>query len=59
MLDDDEIAEALAAGEARAQVSLAAGLIEVAVLQLCGMLRIVGALGLDTAGPPQLRAAAA
>jgi uncharacterized protein len=58
-LDNDEVADALSAGEARAQALLAAGLIEGALLQLCGALRIVGALRLDMAGPQQLRAAAA
>jgi uncharacterized protein len=58
-LDENEIAEALSAGEARAQALLAGGLIEGALLQLCGALRVVGALRLDMAGPPQLRAVAA
>lgn len=59
MLKDREIDEALAVGEARAQHLLAAGLIEGAVLQLCGELRIVGAGRLEIMKPPQLRAEAA
>jgi ApbE superfamily uncharacterized protein (UPF0280 family) len=59
VLTESEIAEALAAGEGRAQALLALGLIDGAALQLCGQLRIVGALRLDIAVPPQLRAAAA
>jgi uncharacterized protein len=58
-LDDDEIAEALAAGEVCAQQLLAAGLIEGAVLQLCGKLCIVGARPLDMNRSPRLRAEAA
>jgi ApbE superfamily uncharacterized protein (UPF0280 family) len=58
-LDDNEITDALAAGEGRAQQLLAAGLIEGAVLQLCGKLRILGARQLDLIRPPQLRAEAA
>jgi len=58
-LCENEIVEALSAGEARAQALLAAGLIEDAVLQLCGAMRSVGAPHLDRATPPQLRAAAA
>jgi len=57
-LRDNEIAEALSAGEARAQALVAAGLIEGAVLQLCGAMRIVGARQLDIVRP-QLRAEAA
>jgi ApbE superfamily uncharacterized protein (UPF0280 family) len=59
MLNIREIEEALAAGEARAQYLLGAGLIEGAVLQLCGELRIVGAGRLEIIKPPQLRAEAA
>jgi uncharacterized protein len=59
VLNENEIAEALAAGEVRAQALLAAGLIEGAVLQLRGALRIVGARQLGRAAPPQLRAKAA
>jgi ApbE superfamily uncharacterized protein (UPF0280 family) len=55
-LDDNEITDALAAGEGRAQQLLAAGLIEGAVLQVCGKLRILGARQLDLIRPPQLRA---
>jgi uncharacterized protein len=58
VLNENEIAEALAAGQAPAQALLAAGLIEGAVLQLCGALRIIGARQLDIVRP-QLRAAAA
>jgi ApbE superfamily uncharacterized protein (UPF0280 family) len=58
-LDDNEITDALAAGEGRAQQLLAAGLIEGAVLQVCGKLRILGARQLDLIRPPQLRAEAA
>jgi ApbE superfamily uncharacterized protein (UPF0280 family) len=58
-LDGNEITDALAAGEGRAQELLAAGLIEGAVLQLCGELRIVGTRELDMVRPPQLRAEAA
>jgi ApbE superfamily uncharacterized protein (UPF0280 family) len=58
-LDDNEITDALAAGEGRAQQLLAAGLIEGTVLQLCGKLRILGARQLDLIRPPQLRAEAA
>jgi hypothetical protein len=52
MLNDHEIEEALAAGEARAQHLLGAGLIEGAVLQLGGELRIVGTRQLDISRPP-------
>ncbi|WP_407159328.1 UPF0280 family protein [Bradyrhizobium sp. STM 3557] len=58
-LCEADIAEALSAGEAHAQALLAAGLIEGAVLQLRGALRIVGARQLDKATPPLLRAEAA
>ena len=58
-LDDNEITDALAAGEGRAQQLLAAGLIEGAVMQVCGKLRILGARQLDLIRPPQLRAEAA
>lgn len=58
-LDDNEIAEALGSGETRARQLLEAGLIEGAVMQLCGELRVVGTRQLDTNGPPQLRAEAA
>jgi uncharacterized protein len=58
-LEDNEITDALAAGEGRAQQLLAAGLIEGAVLQVCGKLRILGARQLDLIRPPQLRAEAA
>ena len=57
-LDGNEIAAALAAGDARAQALLAAGLIEGAVLQLCGALHVIGARQLDIVRP-QLRAEAA
>jgi uncharacterized protein len=59
MLDGDEVAYALAAGEARAQQLLETGLIEAAVLQLCGELRIVGARRLDINRLARLRAEAA
>jgi uncharacterized protein len=58
-LDDAEIARALAAGEQCAQALLAQGLIEGAVLQLSGGVRVVGARPLEIVRPPQLRAAAA
>jgi ApbE superfamily uncharacterized protein (UPF0280 family) len=58
-LEKDEIAQALAAGEARAWRLLEAGLIEGVVLQLCGTFCIVGARRLDDAGGPRLRAVAA
>jgi len=58
-LDGNDIADALAAGEAQARQLLAAGLIEGAVLQLRGELRIVGTRELDIVGTRQLRAEAA
>jgi hypothetical protein len=58
-LCENEIAEALSVGETLAQALLTAGLIEGAVLQLHGAMRIVGARQFDEATPPQLRAAAA
>jgi ApbE superfamily uncharacterized protein (UPF0280 family) len=58
-LDENEIAEALAAGEAQALQLLAAGLIDGAVLHLSGKLRTVGARQLEINRSPQLRAEAA
>jgi ApbE superfamily uncharacterized protein (UPF0280 family) len=58
VLHDGEVAEALAAGSARARQLLTEGLIESAVLQLRGALRIIGARRLDTVRP-QLQAEAA
>ena len=58
-LRDAEIATALAAGERGAQVLLSRGLIEGAVLQLCGNMRVVGARPIEIVRGPQLRAAAA
>ena len=58
-LCDIEIAAALAAGERCAQALLSQGLIEGAVLQLSGGIRIVGARPIEIVRPPQLRAAAA
>ena len=57
-MNENEIAEALSAGEAQAQTLLAAGLIEGAVLQLGGALRVIGARQPDIVRP-QLRAEAA
>jgi uncharacterized protein len=59
MLNHDEIAQALGAGEVQAQQLLVQGLIEGAVLQLSGERRIVGAGRLEIIKPPQLRAVAA
>ncbi|MGJ5180870.1 UPF0280 family protein [Bradyrhizobium oligotrophicum] len=58
-LCDAEIAAALAAGERCAQSLLAAGLVDGAVLQLSGGLRVVGARSIEIERRPQLRAAAA
>ncbi|MFC5322327.1 UPF0280 family protein [Bradyrhizobium oligotrophicum] len=58
-LSDAEIADALAAGERRAQALLSEGLIEGAVLQLAGNMRVVGLRPIEIVGHPQLRAAAA
>lgn len=58
-LRDVEVAEALAAGEHRGQSLLSAGLIEGAVLQLRGDIRVVGPRAIEIARRPQLRAAAA
>jgi uncharacterized protein len=52
LLDDHEVAAALAAGQARAQQLLEMDLIEGAVLQLGGELRIVGTRQLDISRPP-------
>ncbi|WP_316195788.1 MULTISPECIES: UPF0280 family protein [unclassified Bradyrhizobium] len=58
-LCNDEIAAALAHGEAMARQLLAAGLIEGAVLQLGGEMRQVGARPIDIGRPDRLQAAAA
>lgn len=58
-LCDHEIAAALAAGERCAQALLSQGLIEGAVLQMSGDIRVVGARPIEIVRPPQLRAAAA
>ncbi|CCE00618.1 UPF0280 family protein [Bradyrhizobium sp. STM 3809] len=58
-LSDADIAAALAAGEQTAQGLLAAGLIEGAVLQLAGSLRVLGARPIEIVRPPLLRPAAA
>ena len=58
-LCDAEVAQALAAGEQCAQALLSDGLIEGAVLQLNGSVRVVGARHIEVVRPPQLRAAAA
>ncbi|MGJ4883902.1 MULTISPECIES: UPF0280 family protein [unclassified Bradyrhizobium] len=58
-LRDVEVAEALAAGEHRGQSLLSAGLIEGAVLQLRGNIRVVGPRAIEIVRRPQLRAAAA
>ncbi|MGJ4964976.1 UPF0280 family protein [Bradyrhizobium sp. SZCCHNS3002] len=58
-LGDAEIAQALAVGEHRAQSLLSAGLIEGAVLQLRGNIRVVGPRAIEIVRRPQLRAAAA
>ena len=58
-LCDAEVFEALAAGERRAQALLSGGLIEGAVLQLAGNMRVVGPCPIEIVGRPQLRAAAA
>lgn len=55
----DEIAAALAHGEAMARQLLAAGLIEGAVLQLGGEMRLVGTRPIDIGRPDRLQAAAA
>ncbi|WP_284419659.1 MULTISPECIES: UPF0280 family protein [unclassified Bradyrhizobium] len=58
-LSDAEVATALTAGERCAQALLSNGLIEGAVLQLCGTICVVGARPIEIVRPPQLRAAAA
>ncbi|CCD90436.1 conserved hypothetical protein [Bradyrhizobium sp. ORS 375] len=58
-LCDADVATALASGEQAAQTLLADGLIEGAVLQLAGNIRIVGARPVEVIRPSQLRAAAA
>jgi len=58
-LSDADVADALGAGETRAHQLLSAGLIEGAVLQLCGNMRIVGARRFDIVRRRPLRAAAA
>jgi ApbE superfamily uncharacterized protein (UPF0280 family) len=58
-LSNAEIADALAAGAARARQLLSVGLIEGAVLQLRGGMCVIGARSLDIVRPRQLQAAAA
>ncbi|MGJ4951394.1 UPF0280 family protein [Bradyrhizobium sp. HKCCYLS20291] len=58
-LDDADVATALAAGEQVAQALLSDGLIEGAVLQLCGAMRVAGTRAVEIHRPAQLRAAAA
>jgi len=58
-LGDADIAAALAAGERCARALLAQGLIEGAVLQLNGSVRVVGARPIEITRPPLLRAEAA
>jgi ApbE superfamily uncharacterized protein (UPF0280 family) len=58
-LSDGEVARALAAGERCAQALLSDGLIQGAVLQLCGTNRVVGARPVEIVRPSRLRAAAA
>jgi ApbE superfamily uncharacterized protein (UPF0280 family) len=58
-LGEAEIADALASGEARARSLLAVELIDGAVLQLEGCMRVVGTRRFDTDRPARLQAAAA
>lgn len=58
-LGDGDVARALAAGERCAQALLSDGLIEAAVLQLRGTIRVVGARPVEVVRPSRLRAAAA
>lgn len=58
-LSDADIGAALARGEEMARHLLASNLIEGAVLQLCGDMRLSGARRCDESRPPQLQAAAA
>ncbi|UFZ07261.1 UPF0280 family protein [Bradyrhizobium ontarionense] len=58
-LCDADVDAALAAGERSAQSLLSDGLIEGAVLQLSGSVRVVGVRQIEIVRPPRLRAAAA
>ncbi|CAL75970.1 conserved hypothetical protein [Bradyrhizobium sp. ORS 278] len=58
-LTDDDIATALTSGERSAQNLLAAGVIEGAVLQLGGAVRVVGPRSIEIINVSRLRAAAA
>ncbi|CCD84059.1 conserved protein of unknown function [Bradyrhizobium sp. ORS 285] len=58
-LSDTDVGTALTSGECSARALLAAGLIEGAVLQLGGAIRVVGPRPIEIVNPSRLRAAAA